>query len=116
MAKKQMTIDDYLNTNNAVMMTDTAPVETAESLELETVAYDTLTKEELIVMLEDRDKSLAQYEDKLAEKEAAYKHEIDEMNKYYGKKLKELHNIIEYHDRKIKLIGDIVTIETGGNK
>ena len=116
MANKQMTIDDYLNTNNAVVMSNAEPVETAEALELEAVDYNNLKKEELIAMLEDRDKLLAHYEEKIASNEEAYKKEMTNQTEYYGKKFKELHNLIAYHERKIKLIGDLVNIETGGNR
>ena len=40
--------------------------------------------------------------------------QIEELNVYYRDRINELNNLIKYYERKIKLIRDLIDIETGG--
>lgn len=114
--EKQMTIDDYLN-NGAVEMIDcsTEPVN-KDNIEVEKVDYATLTKEDLIRLLTNKDVALENYEHKVSEMEASHKNEIDNMNDFYRSRLNEHTHLIHYYERKLKVLKDIITIEEGGEK
>jgi hypothetical protein len=48
--------------------------------------------------------------------EEAHKLEIENLNTYYSQRNTELSNLIMYYERKIKVIKDIITLETGGER
>ena len=48
--------------------------------------------------------------------EKEHKTEIENLNTYYSKRNTELSNLVMYYERKIKVIKDIITLETGGEK
>lgn len=114
MAEKQMTIDDYLNSNQVSVMNTTAPE--ADVIQPELVDYNSLKKEELISIIKQKDdaiESTIRTLDKLKEEHSI---EINNMNEFYKKKIKEVSNLVAYYERKFKLVGDLINIETGGEK
>lgn len=114
--EKQMSIYDYLN-NDKVAVMDTASVEEAvEKIEAEPVDYNTLNKAELITVIADKDNVINNYIDKIEHMEKEHKIEIENLNTYYSKRNTELSNLVMYYERKIKVIKDIITLETGGEK
>lgn len=115
MNERQMTIDDYLNNDN-VELKDLNKKETAERIEAEAVNYNDLTKEELVNILIDKDKVLKLYEDKYNETVESHKAELNNMNEFYSKRVEELTHIINYYERKLKVVKDILNLETGGEK
>ena len=114
--EKQMSMYDYLN-NDKVAVMNTAPVEEAvEKIEAEPVDYNTLNKAELITVIADKDNVINNYIDKIEHMEKEHKIEIENLNAYYSKRNTELSNLVMYYERKIKVIKDIITLETGGEK
>ena len=114
--EKQKTIDDYLNSHNVAVM-NTAPVEEdIEKIETEPVDYNTLSKAELISVLADKDNVINNYITKIENMEEAHKLEIENLNTYYSQRNAELSNLIMYYERKLKIIENIITLETGGGK
>lgn len=114
--EKQMSMYDYLN-NDKVAVMNTAPVEKAvEKIEAEPVDYNTLNKAELITVIADKDNVINNYMDKIEHMEKEHKIEIENLNTYYSKRNTELSNLVMYYERKIKVIKDIITLETGGEK
>lgn len=121
---KQMTIDDYTN-NGEVAIVDAVPMdelkEKVDKLEIESVDYKTLTKEELIKVIEDKDKAYENlkhnFDMMVDQKDKQLKDTAD----YYTMRVNEVNSLLEYHKRKLKLINDIVNIENipvkkGGEK
>lgn len=121
---KQMTIDDYTN-NGEVAIVDAVPMdelkEKVDKLEIESVDYKTLTKEELIKVIEDKDKAYENlkhnFDMMVNQKDKQLKDTAD----YYAMRVHEVDSLLEYHKRKLKLINDIVNIENipvkkGGEK
>lgn len=114
--EKQMTIDDYLNHGEVEMIDcSTEPVH-KDNIEVEKVDYTTLTKEDLIRLLVDKDTTLENYEHKVNEMETNHKTEIDNMNDYYRARLAEHTHLIQYYERKLRVLKDIITIEEGSEK
>lgn len=96
--------------NKEVLEFPTLPEE--ETLEVPKVAYEDLKKDELIKVLESKDKSLEHYETLQEEN----KKEVNRMNEYYVNRIKELQSIIAYYERKLNVLKDIITMENGGEK
>ena len=88
--------------------------ELPETVEAEKVDYNTLDKKDLIDVINAKDKSIENYESVLEEKKKAYDKQTEELNVYYRDRINELNNLIKYYERKIKLIRDLIDIETGG--
>ena len=88
--------------NKEVLEFPTLPEE--ETLEVPKVAYEDLKKDELIKVLEHKDKSLEHYES------------LQEENKKEVNRIKELQSIIAYYERKLNVLKDIITMENGGEK
>lgn len=88
--------------------------ELPETVEVEKVDYNTLDKKELIDIINAKDKSIENYESVLADKKEFYEKQMEELNAYYRDRINELNNLIKYYERKIKLIKDLIDIETGG--
>ena len=104
-----------------VQMMSTMPLEEEkeEVLKVEELApvdYKKLSKEELIGIIEEKDKVHAQYEDKIHDMEDGHKKEMDTATEYYLKRIEELKALTRYYERKLKLLKDIITIETGDEK
>lgn len=114
--ERQMTIDDYLN-NNSVVMMNSAPVEKGvETLEVEPVDYNTLTREELLTILASKDITIKNYEQTISDNEEKHNIEIKNLTEYYTQRQGELSNLVQYYERKLKVLGDIIYLETGGVK
>lgn len=100
-----------------VQMMNTMPLKEEEGIlkveDLVPVDYKKLSKEELIGVIEEKDKVHAQYEDKIHDIEDGHKKEIDNVTEYYLKRIEELKALTRYYERKLKLLKDIITIETG---
>ena len=113
MNEKQMTIDDYLNNDN-VSLTDLNRKATAEVIKPEVVDYNNLSKEELIAIISEKDKAFKHYEDKIKDMEESQKNEINNLNDFYTKRVQEMSHLVNYYERKLGIIKDIINIETGG--
>lgn len=116
MAEKQMTIDDYLNNNQVTVMETMTPESKADVIQPELVDYNTLKKEELIAIIKQKDDSIESTIHALDKAKEDHSIEIKNMTEFYKKQINELSNLIAYYERKLKLIKDIITIETGGEK
>lgn len=80
------------------------------------VDYKKLSKEELIVIIEEQSKVHTQYEQKLMDTNEAHRKEMETATEYYLKRIEELKALNRYYERKLKLLKDIITIETGDDK
>ena len=78
--------------------------------------YIELNKDELIRLVIQKDTTLENYEHKINEMETNHKTEIDNMNDFYRARLNEHTHLIQYYERKLKVLKDIITIEEGGDK
>lgn len=85
---------------------------TAESV----VDFSTLTKDELLKVLDQKQVSIKNYMQHVENTEASYKIEIENLTKFYEEQIKKLRDILEYYERKFKLIMEIINIEKGGGK
>lgn len=94
----------------------TEEVENVERVEFKKVEYDELTKEDLVELLKSKDKSIENYDTVLKQTEENHKKEVNNINDYYNARVNELTNLIKYYERKIKLINDLIHIETGDDK
>lgn len=104
-----------------VQMMNTMPLEEEKEdvlkvEELVPVDYKKLSKEELIGIIEEKDKVHNQYEDKIHDMEEGHKKEMDTATEYYLKRIEEMKALTRYYERKLKLLKDIITIETGDEK
>lgn len=94
-------------------------VETNKENELTTesvVDFNTLTKAELIKVLDQKQVSIKNYMQHVENTEASYKIEIENLTKFYEEQIKKLRSILGYYERKFKLIMEIIDIEKGGEK
>ena len=80
------------------------------------VDFNTLTKDELLKVLDQKQVSIKNYMQHVENTEASYKIEIENLTKFYEEQIKKLRNILEYYERKFKLIMEIINIEKGGEK
>lgn len=87
-----------------------------DTIQVEVVDYKNLTKEKLIEVINMKDKAVMNYEEKLKELDKKAEANISELNDYYSRLLKEKEALVRYYERKMKLINDLVNIETGGEK
>lgn len=104
-----------------VQMMNTIPLEEEKEdvlkvEELVPVDYKKLSKEELIGVIEEQNKVHTQYEDKIHDMEEGHKKEMETASEYYLKRIEELKALTRYYERKLKLLKDIITIETGDDK
>lgn len=88
--------------------------ELPDTVEVEKVDYNTLDKKELIDIINAKDKSIENYESVLTEKKEFYEKQMEELNSYYRDRINEVNSLVKYYERKIKLIRDLIDIETGG--
>lgn len=114
MAEKQMTIDDYLNSNQVSVMNTTAPE--ADVIQPELVDYNTLKKEELINIIKQKDDAIITAVRALDKAKEEHGIEMNNMNEFYKKKVTEISNLVAYYERKFKLVSDLINIETGGER
>lgn len=104
-----------------VQMMNTMPLEEEKEdvlkvEELVPVDYKKLSKEELIGVIEEQNKVHKQYEEKLIDLEDTHKREMEASSEYYLKRIEEMKALTRYYERKLKLLKDIITIETGDEK
>ena len=103
-----------------VQMMNTMPLKEESDVvnveELVPIDYKKLSKEELIGIIEEKNKVHPQYEDKIHDMEDGHKKEMDTATEYYLKRIEELKALTRYYERKLKLLKDIITIETGDEK
>ena len=111
--ERQMTIDDYLNRDDIVMIDES---QQPSELAVTKVEYNNLTKEDLLKVLKQKDTALENYESKMNEMSESHSKEMKDMEEYYRAKLGEMSNLIQYYERKFKVLNDILNIETGGTK
>lgn len=112
--ERQMTIDDFLNKDN--IETLEAPAKEVEALEVEPADMNTLSKEELIGVLENHVQANKHLLDEIEQLKNRNEEEVKRLSEYYGKRIKELLNINKYYERKLKLLKDLITIEVGGEE
>ena len=72
-----------------------------------------LSKEELVQIIEDLRKSNTNYDEQIKNIHDHYSKEMTDMNQYYVGKLTEKGNLVNYYERKFKVLKDIINIETG---
>jgi hypothetical protein len=116
---KKVSIDNNLTENfePVQMMTNTPVVADApEEVSLEVTDYNLLDKETLISLHKTKDSTIENYQTVLERNEEERKKEIDSLTNYYREKITEQDNVIRYYERKLKLINDLIHIETGGVK
>ena len=87
-----------------------------EALDLETVDLKSLTKEQLINLVEQHKTACANYENTIESMKEKNKEATDELTEYYNKHMSELNSLVKYYERKLKVLKDIINIETGGEK
>lgn len=91
------------------------PTESVDKIEINMTDLSTLTKEDLIRLVESDRQAFRNYEAKLKDKEETHLKELEDICSYHEKKEKDMGALIAYYERKFKLLSDIITIE-GGNK
>lgn len=85
---------------------------TEEKLDIgKPIEYESCTKEELITLLKVRDQVLEHYENERKETLERQTKELEEMQKYYTARINEVKAINEYHERKLDIIKNIITME-----
>ena len=105
-----------------VKLTEVSPVDlektedTAERIEIEAVDYKDLNKEQLVQLLESKDKTIDNYATTKADIEKAHTDELTDLNNYYAKKIQELNSLIKYYERKCNILRDVLNIEAGDEK
>ena len=100
-----------------VQMLDAVEENKENELTTESVVdFSTLTKDELLKVLDQKQVSIKNYMQHVENTEASYKIEIENLTKFYEEQIKKLRNILEYYERKFKLIMEIINIEKGGEK
>lgn len=113
MKEKQLTIDDYNNEGNLVTSPIISTEEKVDTVEVETVDYNTLTKAELLKVVEAKDTAVKNYEDKLNMIEEKHNKELHDVADYFKQEVDAKSKIIAYYERKFKLLKDILVIEKG---
>ena len=100
-----------------VQMLSTAPVETTERVEeVKPVELKSLSKEDLINIIEEKDKVIGRYEDRVKELQEFSEKEKQGLSEYYLERIKELKSLVGYYERKIRILRDLINIETGDDK
>lgn len=90
---------------------------TAESTTIEEVTnFNNLTKQELVRIVEQQKQAIENYRIVRETSDENHAKELADCTDYYNKKIKELTSLLKYYERKFKLLGDILNIETGGEK
>ena len=82
-----------------------------DSLETEKVEYEKLDKVDLVRLCKEKDACLQSYETERGNMTEAFNNEINNMNEYYTKRIKELKSLLSYYERKFVLIKDLIDIE-----
>lgn len=87
-----------------------------DAIEIKPVDYKELTKQDLIRMCEEKDSLLKCYEESANSVQAHHDKEIENLNKHYMDRIKELTSLVKYYVRKNKLVIDLLTIEEDPEK
>lgn len=119
MRRKTVDMDSVVKNADLIQPIDidylrTPKEETEETNKLETgepIDYETLTKEELITVLKARDTVLEYYEEDKKETTEKHNKELEEMQKYYVARVNEIKALNEYHERKLDIIKNLITME-----
>lgn len=73
--------------------------------------YDSLDKIDLVRLLKDKDVAIESYEKERANINDHWNQELANMNSFYTKKISGLNAVINYHERKFKMLIDLINIE-----
>ena len=84
-----------------------------EKIEVEEIAYEQMTKAELVDICKQQDTQLKNYDIVLNKEKENNKETLTKMNEAYKKNIDACNALIKYYERKFKLIGDILNIEDG---
>lgn len=87
-----------------------------ETLEIAKVDLEELDREALINLIKDKDTIINHLNTLLENKKEEMTKELENMNNYYSKLLKDKSAIISYYERKLNVLKDIINIETGGEE
>lgn len=87
-----------------------------ETLEIAKVDLEELDKEALISLIKDKDTIINHQNTLLENKKEEMTKELENMNKYYSKLIKDKTAVINYYERKLNVLRDIINIETGGEE
>lgn len=82
-----------------------------ETLEAVKIDYESLSKADLIRLCKEKDNSIKSYETERNSITESFNNEIQNMNDYYIKRLKERDSLIRYYERKFGLIKSLIDIE-----
>lgn len=92
------------------------PTENVESLNIQGVDLNNLSKEELISLIESHKNASTNYEHTIEEMKKHNEDVMKDITDHYGRVIEEKNRLIGYYERKLKVLRDIITIETGGEK
>lgn len=84
-----------------------------EKIEVEEIAYEQMTKAELVDICRQQENQLKNYDIVLNKEKENNKETITKMNDAYKKNIEACNSLIKYYERKFKLISDIINIEDG---
>lgn len=101
-------LDAYLKSN--------AKDKENETLEIAKVDLEELDREALINLIKDKDTIINHLNTLLENKKEEMTKELENMNNYYSKLLKDKSAVISYYERKLNVLKDIINIETGGEE
>lgn len=118
MAKvKQLSLDDYNTSTDGIKLIDSrCTLDNSDVIEVEKTDYTNFSKEDLIKIIESKDNACENYMTVIETNEKKYDMTIKNLNDTYEKHVKDLNSLIKYYERKLKLISDLINIETGGEK
>lgn len=83
----------------------------SEFIEPVKIDYKSLDKTDLVRLLKNKDAALESYEAERKAKQDSFNKNIEDLNEYYTKRIKELKALIKYYERKYNLIKTIIDIE-----
>lgn len=83
----------------------------SEFIEPVKIDYTSLDKTDLVRLLKNKDAALESYEAERKSKQDNFNKNIEDLNNYYTKRIKELKSLIKYYERKYNLIKTIIDIE-----
>lgn len=82
-----------------------------ETVEAETVDYKDLSVDELIKIIEDKDRACENYKTTIEGMEKKHEMSIKNMADSYDNHVKKLTSVIRYYERKLRVLGDIINME-----
>lgn len=85
--------------------------EDQDVLEVEKVEYEKLDKVDLVRLCKEKDTCIKSYEAERSSRTDAFNTELNNMNEYYLKRIKELKSLINYYERKFEVIKSLIDIE-----